>query len=252
MRLIEFIAFPERLDKYRRRSRRLMSSWTTCGCTRYAGAGLAGVNPAIRVPSSVHGSTWMNQVEQSFGILTRKRLRIVDFGSEQEPAERKPVFIAEGGTIVHAFDWSDTSAAKTMAKFKAECHKSLHPTSAALGIPIPRSWGLYQDMYGCEFVNYRYGMLYGSDANSETCRCCGLTSVVNGSKALGFCWDTGKCLTFASPRDLLQMPIYVSWINRGTLRRTIANGECAYAHTTHTPDAMRSPATVLLYVQVRH
>ena len=42
----------------------------------------------------VHCS-WMNQVEQWFGILRRKRLRIVDFPSKEHLAERLMAFISE-------------------------------------------------------------------------------------------------------------------------------------------------------------
>lgn len=62
----------------------------------------------------VHCS-WMNQVEQWFGILQRKRLRIADFASKAELAQRLAAFIAEWNQRAHPFNWSTKSVAKVMA-----------------------------------------------------------------------------------------------------------------------------------------
>jgi hypothetical protein len=51
----------------------------------------------------VHWS-WMNQVEQRFSIARRKRLRIADFTSEEELAERRTAFIGEWNEIAHPFN----------------------------------------------------------------------------------------------------------------------------------------------------
>lgn len=58
----------------------------------------------------------MNQVEQWFGILQRKRLRIVDFADKKALAERLEAFIAEWNAQSHPFNWSTQSVAKVMAK----------------------------------------------------------------------------------------------------------------------------------------
>jgi transposase len=63
----------------------------------------------------VHCS-WMNQVEQWFGILRQKRLRIVDFPSKEHLAERLKAFISEWNEIAHPFHWTSKSVAKVMAK----------------------------------------------------------------------------------------------------------------------------------------
>jgi hypothetical protein len=76
----------------------------------------------------VHCS-WMNQVEQWFGILRRKRLRIVDFASKEQLAERLRAFISEWNEIAHPFNWTSKSVAKVMAKCQIEDAKSL--TAAA-------------------------------------------------------------------------------------------------------------------------
>jgi transposase len=67
----------------------------------------------------VHCS-WMNQVEQWFGILRRKRLRIADFASKEELAERLLAFIREWNEIAHPFKWTSKSVAKVMAKCQIE------------------------------------------------------------------------------------------------------------------------------------
>jgi transposase len=63
----------------------------------------------------VHCS-WMNQVEQWFSILQRKRLRIADFADKTQLAERLQVFIREWNEVAHPFNWSTKSVAKIMAK----------------------------------------------------------------------------------------------------------------------------------------
>ena len=66
----------------------------------------------------VHCS-WMNQVEQWFSILQRKRLRIADFADKQALAERLQAFIAEWNATAHPFNWTSKSVAKVMAKCSA-------------------------------------------------------------------------------------------------------------------------------------
>jgi transposase len=63
----------------------------------------------------VHCS-WMNQVEQWFSILQRKRLAIVDFASKAELAEKLHQFIAQWNEQAHPFNWTKKSVAKVMAK----------------------------------------------------------------------------------------------------------------------------------------
>src|SRR3954447_21603799 len=72
----------------------------------------------------VHCS-WMNQVEQWFGIARRKRLRIADFPSKEHLAERLMAFINEWNEVAHPFNWTSKSVAKVMAKCKAEDGKAV-------------------------------------------------------------------------------------------------------------------------------
>ena len=60
--------------------------------------------------------SWMNQVEQWFSILQRKRLRIADFADKAALAERLQAYIAEGNQVAHPLNWTTKSVAKVMAK----------------------------------------------------------------------------------------------------------------------------------------
>ena len=63
----------------------------------------------------VHCS-WMNQVEQWFSILQRKRLGFADFADKAVLAERLLLFVSPWNEHAHPFRWSTKSAAKVMAK----------------------------------------------------------------------------------------------------------------------------------------
>jgi transposase len=65
----------------------------------------------------VHCS-WMNQVEQWFSILQRKRLRIADFADKQALSERIEAYIAQWNAIAHPFNWTRASVANVMAKYE--------------------------------------------------------------------------------------------------------------------------------------
>jgi transposase len=66
----------------------------------------------------VHCS-WMNQVEQWFSILQRKRLRIVDFPTNDHLRAKLEQFICEWNQQAHPFNWSVKSVAKVMAEAPA-------------------------------------------------------------------------------------------------------------------------------------
>jgi DDE superfamily endonuclease len=66
----------------------------------------------------VHCS-WMNQVEQWFSILQRKRLKIADFASKDQLKAQLEQFIAEWNQHAHPFNWSTQSVAKVMAEAPA-------------------------------------------------------------------------------------------------------------------------------------
>lgn len=62
----------------------------------------------------VHCS-WLNQVEQWFSILQRKRLRIVDFASLADLQAKLEQFIVEWNELAHPCNWTTKSVAKVMA-----------------------------------------------------------------------------------------------------------------------------------------
>jgi transposase len=72
----------------------------------------------------VHCS-WMNQVEQWFSILQRKRLRILDFADLDQLADRLMSFVTQWNVQAHPFNWSTKSVANVMAKCE------LHPLQVA-------------------------------------------------------------------------------------------------------------------------
>lgn len=68
----------------------------------------------------VHCS-WMNQVEQWFSILQRKRFKIADFASSEDLRDKIYLFIEQWNNRAHPFKWTTKSVAKIMAY--ADDHK---------------------------------------------------------------------------------------------------------------------------------
>lgn len=62
----------------------------------------------------VHCS-WMNQVEQWFGLVQRKRLRLADFASKSDLRAAITRFIEESNDNAHPFRWDVRSAEKVRA-----------------------------------------------------------------------------------------------------------------------------------------
>lgn len=67
----------------------------------------------------VHCS-WMNQIEQWFSILRRKRLRAPNFTDLDDLAAKIYQFVSEWNEIAHPFNWSATSFDKILAKIDEE------------------------------------------------------------------------------------------------------------------------------------
>lgn len=74
----------------------------------------------VFVHPPVHCS-WMNQIEQWFSILVRKRLRIADFASIAHLTERLRAFINEWNERAHGFHWT----LKSFAKILDKCEQSV-------------------------------------------------------------------------------------------------------------------------------
>lgn len=67
----------------------------------------------------VHCS-WMNQIEQWFSILQRKRLTAPNFASLEALEERLQSFIQEWNQDAHPFKWTEKSFEKVRSKFSKE------------------------------------------------------------------------------------------------------------------------------------
>lgn len=73
------------------------------------------LHPRFRFHFTPVHCSWMNQVEQWFGILQRKRFRIADFESLDDLRAKIELFIVQWNQHAHPFNWSRKSVAKVMA-----------------------------------------------------------------------------------------------------------------------------------------
>jgi transposase len=67
----------------------------------------------------VHCS-WMNQIEQWFSILQRKRLSLPHFASLDDLAAKLGAFITDWNEIAHPFDWTPSSFDKILAAVEVD------------------------------------------------------------------------------------------------------------------------------------
>jgi transposase len=72
-------------------------------------------HPRLGVHFTPVHCSWLNQGEQGFSILQRKRLRIVDFPSKADRQAKLMQFMAEWNEGAHPFNWTTKSVAKVMA-----------------------------------------------------------------------------------------------------------------------------------------
>ena len=120
-RQVEFIAFLEHLDREIPRSIRrvhlVMDNYST-HTGKLVKKWLVG-QPRFRFFHPPVHCSWMNQVEQWFGILKRKRPRIIDFASKEHLPERLMAFVSEWNERAHPFKWNEGSFSKVLAKREA-------------------------------------------------------------------------------------------------------------------------------------
>lgn len=76
-------------------------------------------HPRFRMQFTPVHCSWMNQIEQWFSILQRKRLTAPNFADLAQLQERVLAFISEWNDHAHPFDWSATSFDKVLAKVDA-------------------------------------------------------------------------------------------------------------------------------------
>jgi len=117
-RQIEFIAFLEQLDREIPAAITtvhivLDNIWTHKG--HKVQAWLAG-HPRFAFHHPPVHCSWMNQVEQWFGVLSRKRLGIDDFADPADLAAKLTAYVAHWNLHAHPFNWTTNSASKVMAK----------------------------------------------------------------------------------------------------------------------------------------
>jgi transposase len=72
-------------------------------------------HPRFRFHFTPTHCSWMNQVEQWFSILQRKRFHVADFASKEDMQTKIMQCIAEWNRQAHPFHWSTKSVAKVMA-----------------------------------------------------------------------------------------------------------------------------------------
>jgi transposase len=73
-------------------------------------------HPRFRMQFTPVHCSWMNQVEQWFSIIQRKRLRVADFDSLQDLEQSILDFIVEWNEEAHPFAWKRSSFDKVLAK----------------------------------------------------------------------------------------------------------------------------------------
>lgn len=117
-RQVEFIAFLEQLDRdipAQKTTIHLVMDNLRVHTGKQVQAWLE-KHPRFQFHFTPVHCSWMNQVEQWFSIVKRKRLRVVNFASKAELTERLMAFVAEWNENAHPFNWSTKSVARVMAK----------------------------------------------------------------------------------------------------------------------------------------
>jgi transposase len=76
-------------------------------------------HPRVRMHFTPVHCSWMNQVEQWFSILQRKRLTAPNFADLAVLEERVLAFVAEWNLHAHPFKWTTKSFDKVIAKIDA-------------------------------------------------------------------------------------------------------------------------------------
>jgi transposase len=75
-----------------------------------------GRHPRFQMHFTPKHCSWMNQIEQWFSILQRKRLTIANFRDLAELEDKIEKFIAEWNQMAHPFAWKVKSFQKILAK----------------------------------------------------------------------------------------------------------------------------------------
>lgn len=126
-RMIEFIELLEEID------RRIPESVTAVHLVcdnvithrgKLVRAWLA-AHPRFHMHHTPVHCSWMNQVEQWFSILQRKRVGVADFEGLDDLAHKIETFIAEWNTAAHPFAWTRRSFDRILASVHDEIPEAL-------------------------------------------------------------------------------------------------------------------------------
>lgn len=121
-RMVEFIELLEEID------RRTPESVTTIHLVcdnvithrgKLVRAWLA-AHPRFQMHHTPVHCSWMNQIEQWFSILQRKRVGVANFESLADLEAKIGAFIDEWNEVAHPFDWTPSSFAKVLASVHEE------------------------------------------------------------------------------------------------------------------------------------
>ena len=77
-------------------------------------------HPRFRMHFTPVHCSWMNQIEQWFSILQRKRLVAPNFADLDELENKLLAFIDEWNQVAHPFNWKESSFEKVLQKCEAE------------------------------------------------------------------------------------------------------------------------------------
>ena len=77
-------------------------------------------HPRFRIHFTPVHCSWMNQVEQWFSILQRKRMVAPNFADLADLQSKLLAFITDWNVLAHPFDWSLASFEKILAKVDSE------------------------------------------------------------------------------------------------------------------------------------
>jgi transposase len=117
-RQIEVIELLEQIDRQVPRSVRTI--WIVCdNVSTHHGKVVRAwlkVHPRFRMQFTPVHCSWMNQIEQWFSIIQRKRLRVADFDDLADLEQSILAFINEWNEQAHPFAWKRSSFDKVLAK----------------------------------------------------------------------------------------------------------------------------------------
>lgn len=121
-RMVEFIELLEEID--RRTPKSVTTIHLVCDNVithrgKLVRAWLA-AHPRFQMHHTPVHCSWMNQIEQWFSILQRKRVGVADFASLSDLDGKIAAFITEWNEVAHPFDWTPQSFEKVLAAVHAE------------------------------------------------------------------------------------------------------------------------------------